>query len=506
MFCNNSTHGGVLITSRDPPRLQVLRDSPTDIEHSLLLTGKTERTLYSQRRARAPKRYKAMMKQVVGGAFCGFFDQNAENELVDALVFEARQLIDEGLGTAEKAIMMERSTTRLLTLLKQYLSSRLETYISSIVGRLLDPKVQLRWDFQWNNCQTFCDNLIDRNVFGALFASPVKKDVMPASSLPSSGPLYLISFVCRPGAYVKEKTKSKFDVPNGLTEEYLLKFRYGRHDESDLIDTLAEYWYDWSGFQGPIYRYQDVFPWDCTEAYGRYPVSCGECNISKHIMAFPFDSMSIMSLHLARGRHLYPKHPLGDNTSATTSQVPPTASSPAFPSGHMSDLEWFCNRLTVLLAQDAFLTVASAMAKCSIFRESTHWLHIQQDERQDRLKLGGIHRAQPFSHHFERGAYHQYFVADWVSLQLPLRIEAYETLRDWRAAQGDVGRNSDGTDDGGGCGGCGGFGCGAMAGCAGGCEANGGDTCGSGCVSGDGGCDGGGCGGGCGGCGGGCGG
>jgi hypothetical protein len=29
-------------------------------------------------------------------------------------------------------------------------------------------------------------------------------------------------------------------VPNGLTEEYLLKFHYGRHDESDIIDTLAE--------------------------------------------------------------------------------------------------------------------------------------------------------------------------------------------------------------------------------------------------------------------------
>ena len=116
-----------------------------------------------------------------------------------------------------------------------------------------------------------------------------------------------MSFVCRPGAYVKAKTKSKFDVPNGLTEEYLFKFRYGRHDESDIIDSLAEYWYDWGSFESGIYPYQDVFPWDCTEAYGRYPSKCSECNISKHVWAFPFDSWSLVSLHLSRGRQLYPK-------------------------------------------------------------------------------------------------------------------------------------------------------------------------------------------------------
>ncbi|KAK5988534.1 hypothetical protein PT974_10017 [Cladobotryum mycophilum] len=452
-----------------PPQLQVLRDSPPEIEDSLLLTGQTERTLYSQRRSRTPKRYKAMLKQVVGGAFSGFFDAETEDAIIDATINASLQLIDDGSSTGEKAAMMEQTTSRILAMLSDYLSPRLEAYIDSIVNRLLDPNLDLRWDFRSNNCQMFCDNLINRNRFGSFLARHVNTD--PKNKTPA--PLYLMSFVCRPGAYVKDKTKSKFDVPNGLTEEYLLKFRYGRHDESDIIDTLAEYWYDWGGFEGPIYRYQDVFPWDCTEAYGRYPVKCSECNISKHVLAFPFDSWSLISLHLSRGRQLYPKNPQGKHSALDN----PPSSTKRFPTGHMTDINWFHNRLTVLLAQDTLLTAAVAMARCSTFGESTLWLHMQENEQLDRLKLGGIHRAQPFSHHFEKGAYHQYFVADWASMQRPDRIEAYETLRDWRATRQEIGskkKENDSSNTGGG-GGCANFTCGVVAAsCLAGCTVIGG--------------------------------
>lgn len=55
--------------------------------------------------------------------------------------------------------------------------------------------------------------------------------------------LYLMSFVCPQEGYVNPRVRTKFDVPSGLTEEYLLKFRYGRY-EADIIDTLQEYWHD----------------------------------------------------------------------------------------------------------------------------------------------------------------------------------------------------------------------------------------------------------------------
>ncbi|ENH63159.1 hypothetical protein FOC1_g10009050 [Fusarium oxysporum f. sp. cubense race 1] len=479
-----NTMGGVLVTSRDPPSLQVIRDPSEDITKSLLLTGERDRILYVQDRPRHPKRYKAFMKQVVGGAFCDFFESGIEDELIDAFIHESNCLTEDGLTFAEQEAMLKQSTKRLLLHVKEYLASRVQAYISSITARLLDPEVQLKWHYRDNNCQAFCDKLIGRDIFAPLFASKT------AVSQPM--PLYLMSFVCRPGSNVPTRAFSKYDVPNGLTEEYLLKFRYGRHDDSDIVDTLAEYWTDWGAFGGgPIYPYQDVFPWDCTEAYDRYPGNCGDCNISKHVLAFPFDSWSIASLHLARGRQLYPANAQPPVGKSAEKRVNP---------GIMTDTEWFKNRITVLLGQDVLLTAAVAMANSSQFQASTTWLTNHEDETMDRLKLGGIHRAQPFSHHFEKGAYHQYFVADWAFLAQPLRVLEYEKFRAWRATKIDVGATT--SDDGSGGGGCGTgpFACGAVAaGCAVGSPGMAGDTCGSGCVSSCGGGDGDG---GCGGCGG----
>ncbi|CAG2009015.1 unnamed protein product [Fusarium graminearum] len=477
---------GVLITNRDPPSLQVARGSPEEITKCLLLTGETDRVLSSQNRPRYPKRYRAFMKQVVGGAFCDFFDSDIEEQLIDAFMHESDYLAYDNLESGAQEAVLNKSAKRLLLLVKDYLGSRVQAYVTSITTRLLDPYVQLQWNRQSNSCQAFCDNLIDRDLFGSLFTSEAFDNKLQ--------PFYLMSFVCRPGSDVPVRALSKYEVPNGLTEEYLLRFRYGRHDDSDIIDSLTEYWTDWGGFEGPIYPYQDVFPWDCTEAYDRYPGNCGDCNISKHVLAFPFDSWSITSLHLVRGRELYPPTPTLTDRPTEKSQA----------GGLMSDTNWFKNRLKILLGQDTLLAVAVAMSNNPQFRASTNWLHSDSDKRMDRLKLGGIHRAQPFSHHFEKGAYHRYFVANWSMYTLPLRIAEYEKLRDWRAAKIDVGATKADHSGAGGCG-VGVFVCGAAgAGCAVGSPGMAGDTCGSGCVteaSGDGDGDGDG-GGGCGGCGG----
>jgi hypothetical protein len=452
MLIDNSTHGAAVITSRDPPVLQILRDQPPDIRESLLLTGSSERTLYSQKRPRQPKRYKTIMKQVIGGTFCGFLNETLESEIIEYLVSESQQSIEVCLSPTDEESLLSQAVERLMKRMKRYLGPHIGAYLDSITGKLLDPGVELLWNFRTNNCQKFCDQLIDQSLFGPLLS---KQQLGGDGEITDSIPLYLMSFVCRPGAYVREDIESKYDVPNGLIEEYLLKFRFGRHEESDIIDSLSEYWYDWGNFNRPLYPYQDVFPWDCTEAYDRYPTKCGSCNIAKHVWAYPFDSWSITALHLTRERQLYP----------------PT--DPEKPE-QMNDMEWMRNRLTVLVAQDALLTAAAAMAKSERFHESTEWLHNQEDAKLDRLKLGGIHRAQPFSHHFEKGAYHLYFVSQWALLQRDEKIRQYELLRDGRVSKPDVSKTK-GFDYPSG-GGCGGFPCGGAAGCSGGCG-----SCGGGC-------------------------
>ena len=111
-----------------------------------------------------------MMKQVVGGVFCGFFNQPVEDKIVDRLLEESLQLVESGFSVAEKKSRMDQSLSRVMALLKGYLAPRIEVYLGSIMARLLDPELNPRWCFRNNNYQTFCDNIIDRPVYGPMFA------------------------------------------------------------------------------------------------------------------------------------------------------------------------------------------------------------------------------------------------------------------------------------------------------------------------------------------------
>ena len=332
------------------------------------------------------------MKQVVGSPFTHLLNDSLETDIINGLVNASKEPIDDpGLGVLERARWLKRLLEPRIEELKRLIGPQVSIYLESVASRLLDPNLKLKWNPMSNNCQNFCDALIDQNIFGPLIAQPcsLRTQTKPVTNL------YLLSFVCRSAGYAKPKIKSKFDVPRGLTEEYLLRFRFGRHDEADIIDSLQEYWYDWGAFGKHLYAYQDLFPWDCTEAFGRYPITCGECNLAKHVWAFPFDSWSIISLHLTRDKCHYPP----DGTKR-----------------HMSDEAWMKNRLLVLTAQQKLIVAAAEMARNPKFRLDTHWLHCQQDPAMDRVKLGGIHRAQPFSHTYDAGKYRHYFIASWAHL------------------------------------------------------------------------------------------
>ena len=102
------------------------------------------------------------------------------------------------------------------------------------------------------------------------------------------------------------------------------------------------------------------------------------------------------------------------------------------------------NRITVILAQTALFTAAKAMAESVTFRNATSWIAKHTDPRMDRIKLGGIHRAQPFSHQYENGKYHEYFIADWAHLHRDDQIAEYEKIREARRQLPDVPETSGG--------------------------------------------------------------
>ncbi|KAK5625399.1 hypothetical protein RRF57_001115 [Xylaria bambusicola] len=429
------TQGGALITLRESPVFHSQQLSETT--RSLVLNGGDTRQLWWQQQPSGrPKRYKCVMKQVVGSPFTGLDPEDTflENRIIDSLISASNIGFDDpGLSYQDRQNWIEDLLGPIMGDLKDLLRVRVSVYLKGITLRLLDPQTRLTWSPTSNNCQNFCDSVIDLNTFQSLFAP---------NHYQTKYPLYLMSFVCRPAEHNKPKIKSKLDVPRGLTEEYLLRFRYGRHDDADIVDTLQEYWYDWGAFGKNLYRYQDLFPWDCTEAFGRYPVSCGDCNLAKHVWAFPFDSWSIIALHLTRDHSHYPS-----NESERA--------------GIISDAGWMKNRLLVLIALEKLTIAATEMAKNALFQRSTVWLHMQPQSALDRLKLGGIHRAQPFSHSYDQvsplksfplrqvsgisatansknGEYHHYFTAPWAHLRFENQITEYELLRDGRMKLPDV--------------------------------------------------------------------
>ncbi|VUC35478.1 unnamed protein product [Clonostachys rosea] len=400
-----NTNGGVVVTTRNQIDLlpQDKISAVGESEQSLLLTGNDKRALYSQNRPRVLKRYKLIAKQVVGGTFCGYLDKKAEDRIL-SLLLEASEV---------KAESQKSYLGLLVTALKEYLFDYVDLHLKAIASRLTDTKFNLTWNFASNNGKDFCENLLDFDHIQTLFA--------PTKSKTSTKPAYLISFITKSRDPLVVTPWSKYDSPNGFVEEYLLRMQHGRHEDSDLIDSLSDYWSDFGAFEKPLYPNQDLFPWDCTEAYGEHHIKCGSCNISKHVWASPFDAWSIISMHLHRDAFLYAQyHP--DITSAKS---------------QMDRTEWFRNRLGVLLAHDSLLTAAAAMAQSPEIQKATQWLSgpdVAPDVQ--RLKLGSIHRAQPHSHHFDRsrighgGAMGALFVASWVKLSQQARRWTYEQRRD----------------------------------------------------------------------------
>lgn len=386
-----------------------------------------ERSIFQRYgRPEQPRRIKACMKQVVGGCFTGLCDADARTELdvINALVEGSKRCWSDGTKTqAYLDRIMARVVNHIVSKLRVLIGEKVIRYFDFITAKLFDPRIELTWHQTNNHCQQFCARILDFRAFGSFLATtPTCKIHVPRN------PLYLVSFVCPPGSYdsprrIRPGTKNQ--APNGLTEEYLLRFRcHGHHEDSDHIDTLRQYWNDWGAFGGTLYKHQDLFPWDCTEAYrqgeSESPVKCNSCTITNHVWSYPFDTWSIAQLHLCRDRSLY-SPPNGSDGRA------------------LKDEEWMRNRLDILSALRALTVVTVAMANTTYFRGTCRWnrerraLTPDTASRSDRLKLSGIYRAQPHSHSFEQSKYHDCTLAKWALKSREDQIKEYEKLRDHRA-------------------------------------------------------------------------
>ncbi|TIC99727.1 hypothetical protein CH35J_006151 [Colletotrichum higginsianum] len=398
------------------------------------------------------------MKQVVGSPFWGLGKDDCvgEDEIIRDVAKASLNYADKPMKSIEfNAKKRSNARNGIYEKLHQLLHLRVRAYIHAIVEKLLDKSIPLKFHFLNNNCQRFCDAIIDRNVFGSFMIYARKCQEKKHCSSPV---LYLLSFVSRIGCHDgfprRVVPSSRATAANGHTEEFLLRFRrFDHHNETDIIDSLVEYWTDWGGFPEPVFRQQSLFPWDCTEARiqeeeaERPQVKCGKCSLAKHLWAFPFDAWSVAQLHIFRERRYYalPSSIPGDDNIVRT---------------QIGYREWMHNRLSVLEAVQVLGRVAVAMPCGLVFpntaparrlsrrrkklqklaKERRGRLVIQPSSASivhDRIKLAGIHRAQPMGYHYDQDMLHDCTLADWADLAHDDQVAAYTALRDYQAEHVD---------------------------------------------------------------------
>jgi len=157
------------------------------------------------------------MKQVVSGAFSGFLEEPREKNIVTLLVNEARTYgeLEARFPTRPRAWFerrLDQAVERLIIEVRPLLEPRICYYLDLVTTKLMDPSFRLHWDFLDNNCQRFCDGLLNYDVFGSVFDPlDTSSDGDGDKSVPR--PLYLISFVCRPESYIKQNARTKYMSP-----------------------------------------------------------------------------------------------------------------------------------------------------------------------------------------------------------------------------------------------------------------------------------------------------
>ncbi|KAL8402723.1 hypothetical protein RB596_009189 [Gaeumannomyces avenae] len=249
------------------------------------------------------------MKQVASSPFWGV--GGASDTSMEARI--VRAVAEAGLTYAENPRKSARFNEqrkaslkgRVLRNIQTLLHARLKSYLRAIAGRLLDREHILD-----NNCQRFCNAIIDRRVFSNFMLHKRNESCVTRWGVP---PLYLLSFVSRIGChdgFPKRVVPASKDVTaNGHTEKFLLRHqRFGHHNDTNI--------------------------------------------------AFPFNAWSVAQLHLCRERRFYAPAFFG-NAAAAAAQL--------------SLDGWRRNRLDVLEAVRTLGVVAVAMRASPVFRHACRW-------------------------------------------------------------------------------------------------------------------------------------
>ena len=280
---------------------------------------------------RLPNRpIQATVKQVVGGIFSGYHEhlQPLEDLVVKMLLGAARKWTEKPLKSRQANYSTLRGLANaIITAFRLVLDGYLMPYLKAITRVLFDRSTDLRWSQYTNNCQNFCDAIIQQPVLSAVF--------------PPIAQLYSLRI---------DRSIALFD--------YVLSFR----TEPQLGDALKSSRLGvgpLSAFLKLLHRQTDVLEYQ--ETHGRRKTNdtplCAQifawrchdqdCDLADHIWTNPAEFISIIQFQLM----LDNSHYLQASANKEDNLVP------------LDEVQWVKNRLAILQANDSFAAGAAGIAR-----------------------------------------------------------------------------------------------------------------------------------------------
>jgi len=271
----------------------------------------------------------ATVKQVIGGMFSGYHQhlQSLEDLVIQMLYSAAKNWTEKPLKSRQaNYLTLRRQANAIITPLRFIMDGYLTPYLKAITTVLFNTDTDLRWGQYTNNCQNFCDAILQQPVFSTVFPTAdhlyrLRKDRNTALLD------YVVSF--RTESQLGNALQSTRLSPGPLTA--FLKLL---HRQTNVLEYQEEH-----GRKGnknaPLCA--ETFAWRCHDE---------DCDLADHIWTNPAEFVSILQFHLMLDKNHYLQ-----------------ASENEWDAVPLSEKEWVKNRLAILQAIDSFATAAAAISR-----------------------------------------------------------------------------------------------------------------------------------------------
>jgi len=223
-----------------------------------------------------------------------------------------------------------KSAHTIVDVLKLMIDDRVKVYLRAFAKALFAKEADLRWARFTNNCQSFCDMVLQQPCFATVF--PERCQLARFSATKEVKLDYLLSFRTENGlgdALLASKTSCG----------PLATFFKQLHSPDDVLNAQADM----------VQQNAAGNPLDCAKLLA-WPCQSEECCLTDHIWTNPAEFSSILQMHLLvdRGHYL-------QEIQAEREPEP------------LTDVQWAENRIAVLQGIDTLISSGGAVSR--VFQE-----------------------------------------------------------------------------------------------------------------------------------------